>query len=202
MPSPGPLQAQLLAKPTLTFADYQTAMQAAASCMEEASPGVVATLTPHATFPQVLDWGVGTKAKPGGGAAPPVQPQDSSAPSPQASPSAAGSSGGKISSPVPMPSDIVAFANGNANCLAVYSAWVEARWQKQQVLSAAQVSEQLPQVVHCLKAAGVRLPAHATGAQLAAIVDSPGWSQGLNNQQSDRGDACLQKYALFFNTFL
>ncbi|MGH2719358.1 MAG: hypothetical protein ACRDJU_12365, partial [Actinomycetota bacterium] len=75
-------------------------MQAAATCAEEASPGVVATLTPDPGFPQVLDLSVGTN--PGGAAAPPQgQPQHEPAATPPPS-SSAGASGEEISSPAPM----------------------------------------------------------------------------------------------------
>ncbi|MGH2717966.1 MAG: hypothetical protein ACRDJU_05245, partial [Actinomycetota bacterium] len=88
--------------------------------------------------------------------------------------------------PAPMPPSIVHFAQSTANCLAVYSAWIQARWQKQLALPADQLSEELPQVRQCLRSAGIHLPANADGALLAGVMDSPGWTQGLTTQQAGR----------------
>jgi ABC-type glycerol-3-phosphate transport system substrate-binding protein len=65
VPPPGPFQQALLRKTRLTFADYQSAMQAAADCMKQRIPGATVQLRPQPGWTQIYTFDVAS----GGGAA-------------------------------------------------------------------------------------------------------------------------------------
>lgn len=85
-------------------------------------------------------------------------------------------------------------------CASQYSAQVEAVWFLQNRLSGSAVfAEQVP-FLHCVRAAGVTMSAHASLSQIQALFDSRSWAQGLSAVQKQAGDACVSRYARFLSS--
>ena len=62
---PAASQQALLAKPTITHADYEVAMRAMASCVEQRIPGATVELYPGSIQPQLFDFSVDVAAPDG-----------------------------------------------------------------------------------------------------------------------------------------
>jgi hypothetical protein len=199
VPSPSLFQQSLLKHEPLTYADYDSAMQAMAQCVEERAPGTTVTLTPGQLQPETLSvtvsYGGGTASQPQTGGSNPSGSGSSSSPAP----------GPDASSGPPLGSSSMPASAGNVRkalgwCMAAYSAYVASRWQAQLVLSPSQASEQRPQFETCMRNAGVTLPDNPTNADLKRLLQTPGWGQTLTPQQSTQATRCIEKYAAFVAT--
>lgn len=198
MPGPSLFQQDLLRHKTLTYADYDSAMQAMAQCVQERAPGATVTLTPGQLQPETLSvnlsYGGGGSLGQAGGSNP--SPAVSSA-SPV--PESGGSDGPPLGSSS-MPASVVNVRKALGWCMVSYSAYVADRWQAQLVLSPTQVAQQLPQFVTCLRDAGVTLPGTPTNGDLKRLLQTPGWGQRLSPAQSELATRCIEKYAAFVAT--
>lgn len=200
---PGAFQNSLLAKSTLAYADYESAMHAMASCVEERAPGTKVTLQPSDYDPRLFDsmyvyGGVeATMSVSNAGEEPDAAPRhERPAPSTTSSPGLDATDPGAN----PPPS-VVARGQTIARCQLEYSAYVEDRWRAQQVLSAAEEKVQKPQFLECLTAAGVKLPSDTSDGNLAKWLGSPAWFSGLTEDQATQATACTTKYVDLINTF-
>lgn len=204
-PEPGPFQHRLLAKTTLTYADYESAMQAMAQCVEDRLPGAVVRLTPGLFQPHMLDssmsYGIApapdTVSTVNGGA---TSGSESSAPDVTAPGAGEGTAAAEPDSQPRVPDSSAKLDAAQGECSLTYSAYVEDRWRQQLVLDAAQEDVQKPQFLQCMTAAGVILPQDQSDGSLKRFLTTPAWFEGLTAAQNVEANRCLQQYAELVNT--
>lgn len=202
-PGPGPFQRALLDKGSLTYADYESAMQAMAQCMQDRVPGATVALTPSQGVPGMLDVTVDASEVPGSVDV----TQGSVEPSPglAVEPSEASTGSGDPNAPEPeafatKPPNVVASDVAYGECQLVYSAFVADKWWQQQVLDAGHVEVQKPQFLQCMTAAGVAVPTDTSDTNLGKWLGTPAWFDGLTRSQIDQANQCLQQYSGLVNT--
>jgi hypothetical protein len=198
VPKPGPFQRALLAKKTLTFADYQSAMQAAADCIQQKVPGATVRIVPQPGWTQVDLFTITL----GGGAATGSLTQGTgSGPAPS---SATRNSDGSVTTtssgsttPVTTPSVLTSSLASQGYCIATYSAHVEARWQVMQILSGPQLSAQRGPFLQCMRTAGITVPANTSNLKLGQIFNDPATYAKLTTGEMQRSDACTTRFQRF-----
>jgi hypothetical protein len=200
-PPPGLFQRGLLDKPKLTFADYQSAMQAAANCIERKVPGASAKLVPQPGWTQIYEFRVAS----GGRAS--ANEANSSAPTSNSdggnSSTAAGTQSAGASAPpsqqaaARVPPGVLAGRASIGYCIATYSATVEARWRAMQVLSGPQLSSQRTLFLQCVRAAGVIVAANTSNAKLGQMFSDPSMLAKLTPEQQQASDVCVTRFQEF-----
>jgi hypothetical protein len=211
IPEPGPFQQALLDKGELTYADYESAMQAMAQCIEDQLPGTVVYLTPGRFQPQTLDFALSAIGDPPPSAVVETPPLPSGATT--ASSGDSGGAAAAITTSAPpaggnpsgtsagIPTSMVESMLIEGQCMATYSARVADKWTDQLVLAPDQAAAQKPQFLQCMAAAGVVLPKDTSDANLKKMLQTPDWGQDqLSPQQSDQANQCLVQYSEFVNT--
>lgn len=198
-PTPAPFQQALLDKPSLTYADYESAMQAMARCVEQRVPGSKYEFRPSEVDPRMLD-STYIYVAPGSDGPTSLDAQRS----PGAAPSPTTSDDGSatdVASNSARPANLVANDRKVAQCQLEYSAYVEDKWQAQHVLTAAEEKVQKPQFLKCLTDAGVKLPADTSDSSLGKWLATPEWFAGLSDAQAKQAENCTTDFVDLTNTF-
>jgi len=199
VPPPGPFQQALLEKKHLTFADYQSAMQAAADCIEQRVPGASVQLRPQPGWTQIYYFVTASGGGATGSLAQGNAPSGSRASSTPTTATRTGTTPttSQPSAPVAPPPAEIAAQSAEGYCVATYSAHVEARWRLMQVLSGPQLSAQRTLFLKCMEAAGITVPADASNDKLGQIFNDPSTYAKLNPEQMQQSNSCTTRFQRF-----
>lgn len=179
VPGPNAFQRAILANPTITFADYETAMEAATSCAESELPGLGVRLVPRSADGRPEQFGLSISYAPG---------------------AAASSTGTSSSSATSSTVGVDPFARADQvldDCLARYAFEVTARWQAEQTLSGSALAAVRPALLRCLIGAGVHISPSASDTAILRLLDTAGALSSLTAAQQHQVGQCEATYGQF-----
>lgn len=197
IPPPSTYEQGIMAKETLTFSDYDAAMQATAHCEEKALPGIEAVMTPEPNNPQILDLSLQTpNASPGRQAT----GNETSPSSTQSSPTASSDTAttvpaGTTTTPPPPPPVDQGTQTAIGTCIAEYSALVSARWMLAgDTLPTTQIGAQKTAFLHCVASAGLHLSSSISNGDLARMFGNAAVYNGMGSQESGAVSTCVSDF--------
>lgn len=200
VPPPGPFQKALLDKARLTFSDYQSAMQAAADCIEQKIPGTTVQLRLQPGWTQIYEFEIASGGGATGSFAQGNSPSGPPASSTTTTPTRSGTTTASTGAEPPPPAKIAEQASEQAAqgyCIATYSAHVEARWRAMQVLTGPQLSVQRAPFLQCMRAAGIIVPTNTSNDKLGQIFSDPSTYSKLSPEQMQQSNSCTTRFQRF-----
>ncbi|MCL2482462.1 MAG: hypothetical protein FWF43_03415 [Propionibacteriaceae bacterium] len=216
-PPSSEFQNAILAKSTITFADYQSAMEATASCAEAKWPMYrVSVVAPMTSMPQLLGFSVNSGTVEGDSSVSlsgPMTDSPADAGSISDSPSASGDSSnpssglaiGDSASTSSTTGDVDSMSAMNHDlsiCEAMYSAQVEDWWKLNRpwALTGSALTQQRTAFVQCVTAAGQNIPADSSDATIFALVNDLDIYTQLTPTQQAGVSACDTQYQLYLQS--
>ena len=205
-PEPNAFQQAILAKDTITFADYQSALEAAAACFNQRQPTMQAeVVVALESLPQVLVIAMysnelsSAESLDMSGDNPVSSPQDGSGLAPD-----------EIFEEV-MPMDSNGLPLGGpgsqaaldlAMCEALYAVEVEDWWDRNRpwALTGSALADQRAAFLQCANAAGMNIPEGTSDAKILALVSDIDVFNRLIPENQDRMSDCNIRYQTYLQS--
>jgi hypothetical protein len=211
-PQPNAFQQAILDNLPITFAQYQGAMEATASCFHQRQPDYVADVAPEmVSLPEVLIFVLHTAGGQAtmyfGDSLPSIDGSDS--PQAQDNGNLAASGAPSVSAPNPAATDSSDTNNplGSGSqattdfavCEALSSAEVEDWWMQNRpwALTGSALEAQRSAFIQCMNAAGMNIPADSSNAKVVALANDPNLYNQLTPAQQSQASDCDVQYQAY-----